>query len=59
MFLKSDIKSDNSLSLRELIEWVETNLKAMKLFTRYGKNFINLFKFLVLSRVEILFFIVF
>ncbi len=37
MFLKSDIQADNSLELKEIIEWVESNTKAMELFGRFGK----------------------
>lgn len=36
MFLKSDIQADNSLELKEIIEWVEGNQKAMELFARFG-----------------------
>jgi len=38
MFLKSDIQADNELSLPEIIEWVEGNVKAMEVFARFGKN---------------------
>lgn len=37
MFLKSDIQADNSLELKEIIEWVEGNSKGMELFGRFGK----------------------
>lgn len=40
MFLKSDIQADNELSLPEIIEWVESNVKAMEVFARFGKNLI-------------------
>lgn len=36
MFLKSDIQADNELSLPEIIEWVEGNIKAMEIFARFG-----------------------
>ena len=36
MFLKSDIQADTSLELKEIIEWVEGNSKAMELFARFG-----------------------
>lgn len=38
MFLKSDIQADNELSLPEIIEWVEGNMKAMEVFSRFGKK---------------------
>ena len=38
MFLKSDIQADNELSLPEIIEWVEGNMKAMEVFSRFGIN---------------------
>ena len=38
MFLKSDIQADNELSLPEIIEWVEGNIKAMEVFARFGNN---------------------
>ena len=40
MFLKSDIQADNELSLPEIIEWVEGNMKAMEVFARFGINII-------------------
>ena len=44
MFLKSDIQADNELSLPEIIEWVESNAKAMEVFGRFGNNLIFLKK---------------
>jgi hypothetical protein len=38
MFLKSDIQADNALELKEIIEWVESNTKAMELFSKFGKK---------------------
>lgn len=43
MFLKSDIQADNSLELKEIIEWVEGNSKAMELFARFGIFLTHLF----------------
>ncbi|EGR32152.1 hypothetical protein IMG5_094380 [Ichthyophthirius multifiliis] len=39
MFLKSDIQADNSLELKEIIEWVEGNGKAMELFARFEPQY--------------------
>ena len=41
MFLRSDIQADNSLELKEIIEWVEGNTKAMELFNRFGNKSIH------------------
>lgn len=38
MFLKSDIQADNQLSLPEIIEWVEGNMKAMEILARFGRK---------------------
>lgn len=39
MFLKSDIQADNTLELKEIIEWVESNSKAMQLFQRFEPKY--------------------
>jgi len=44
MFLKSDIQADNSLELKEIIEWVESNPKGMELFNRFGNILIYDFR---------------
>ena len=40
MFLRSDIQADNSLELREIIEWCENNQKAMEIFKKFEPKYL-------------------